>query len=44
MFLNDPLFSIENILSVENQKGIIAVLRCPVENQKGTITVDFLQQ
>ena len=29
------------ILSAENQKGINAVQRYSVENQKGTIAIDF---
>ena len=32
------------ISSVESQKGIIAVLRCSFENQKDTITIDFVQR
>ena len=35
----------ENIamLSAESQKGIDAVQRCSVENQKGAIAIDFVQ-
>ena len=33
-----------HILSVERQKGIIAVQRCFVENQKGAIAVQSLWQ
>ena len=32
------------ISSVESQKGIIADQRCSVENQKGAIVIDFVQQ
>ena len=32
------------ISSVESQKGVIAVQRCFVENQKGAIAIDFVQQ
>ena len=32
------------ISSVEGQKGIIAYQRCSIENQKGAITIDFVQQ
>ena len=31
------------ILSAESQKGINAV-QCSIENQKGAITIDFVQQ
>ena len=31
------------ISSAESQKGIIAIQLCFVENQKGTITIDFVQ-
>ena len=30
--------------SVESQKGVIADQRCSVENQKGAIAIDFVQQ
>ena len=33
-----------NISSVESQKGVIADQRCSVENQKGAIAIDFVQQ
>ena len=32
-----------SISSAENQKGINAVQRCSIENQKGTIAIDFVQ-
>ena len=32
------------ILSVESQKGVIADQRCSVENQKGAIAIDVVQQ
>ena len=32
------------ISSVESQKDVIAVQRCSVENQKGAIAIDFVQQ
>ena len=32
------------ILSAENQKGINAVQRYSVENQKGTTAIDFVQK
>ena len=38
-----PLFT-RLIAPAESQKGIVAVQRCSVENQKGTITIDFVQQ
>ena len=28
----------------ENQKGIITIQRYSIENQKGTIAIDFVQQ
>ena len=28
----------------ENQKGVNAVQQCSIENQKGAITIDFVQQ
>ena len=31
-------------LTKENQKGVNAVHRCSIENQKGAITVDFVQR
>ena len=31
-------------LSVESQKGAITIQRCSVQNQKGTIAIDFVQQ
>ena len=31
-------------LTKENQKGVNAVHRCSIENQKGAIVVDFVQQ
>ena len=30
--------------SVESQKGINAVQQCSVENQKGAMIIDFVQQ
>ena len=30
--------------SAENQKGVNAVQQCSVENQKGAIAIDFVQQ
>ena len=30
--------------SVESQKGAIADQRCSIENQKGTIAIDFVQR
>ena len=30
--------------SVESQKAAITIQRCSVENQKGTIAVDFVQR
>ena len=32
------------ISSVESQKGVIADQRCSVENQKGAIAINFVQQ
>ena len=32
------------ILSAESQKGAIADQRCSIENQKGAIAIDFVQQ
>ena len=32
------------ISSVESQKDVIAAQRCSVENLKGTIAIDFVQQ
>ena len=32
------------ISSAESQKGINAVQRCSIENQKGTIAIDFVQR
>ena len=32
------------ITSAESQKGDIADQRCSVENQKGAIAIDFVQQ
>ena len=34
----------KEILSAENQKGINAVQECSDENQKGAITIDFVQR
>ena len=31
-------------LSVESQKGVIAIQRCSIENQKGALAIDFVQQ
>ena len=31
-------------LTKENQKGVHAVHRCSIENQKGAIIVDFVQR
>ena len=39
MSLRYKLPTFKNIASVESQKGIITIQRCPVENQKGAITV-----
>ena len=33
----------EFISSVESQKGVIAVQSCSIENEKGTITIDFVK-
>ena len=33
-----------NNSSVESQKGVKTVERCSVENQKGTIVLDFVQR
>ena len=33
-----------NISSVESQKGVIAVQRCSVENPKGAVAIEFVQQ
>ena len=30
--------------SVDSQKGVIADQRCPAENQKGAIAIDFVQR
>ena len=32
------------ISSAESQKGVIADQRCSIENQKGAIAIDFVQQ
>ena len=32
-----------SLSSAENQKGVNAVQRCSVENQKGAISIDFVQ-
>ena len=32
------------ISSAESQKGTIADQRCSIENQKGAIAIDFVQQ
>ena len=32
------------ITSAENQKGVNVVQRCSIENQKGAIALDFVQQ
>ena len=32
------------ISSAENQKGVNAVQQCSIENQKGTIAIDFVQR
>ena len=32
------------ISSVESQKSVITVQRCSIENQKGAIAIDFVQQ
>ena len=34
----------ESISLAESQKGINAARRCLVENQKGAITIDFVQR
>ena len=34
----------EFISSVESQKGVIAIQRCSIENQKGAIDIDFVKQ
>ena len=33
-----------NLSSAESQKGAIANQRCSVQNQKGAIAIDFVQQ
>ena len=33
-----------NVQDFENQKGINAVQICSIENQKGAITIDFVQR
>ena len=33
-----------SISSAESQKGAIADQRCSIENQKGAIAIDFVQQ
>ena len=33
-----------NKSSAESQKGTIADQRCSIENQKGAIAIDFVQQ
>ena len=30
-------------MSAEKQKAVNAIQRCSIENQKGTIAIDFLQ-
>ena len=35
---------IANISSAENQKGVNAIQRCSVENQNGTVAIDFVRQ
>ena len=29
--------------SAENQKAVIDVYRCPIQKQKGTVAIDFVQ-
>ena len=36
-------FYVHNISAVESQKGAITIQRCSIENQKGTIVIDFVQ-
>ena len=36
--------SVRLISSVESQKGVIAVQRCPVQNQRGTVAINFVQR
>ena len=33
-----------SLAASESQKGVNAILRCSAENQKGAITIDFVQQ
>ena len=44
MFSSDLKGTNKNLLSVDSQKGINAVQRCSLENQKGTIAVQSLWQ
>ena len=37
-------FEIMNTLSAEKQKGVIAAQQCSIENQKGTIAIDFVER
>ena len=34
----------QHISSAESQKGANAVQRCSIENKKGAIAIDFVQQ
>ena len=36
-------FAVRPISSAENQKGINVVQQCSVDNQKGTMVIDFVQ-
>ena len=42
--MENEYIMITYISSAESQKGAIADQRCSVENQKGAIAIDFVQQ
>ena len=44
MQITKIILSCNYISSVESQKGVIAHQRCSVENRKGAIAIDFVQQ
>ena len=43
-FSKSVLEKLKCISSAENQKGIITIQRCSIENQKGAVAIEFAQR